>query len=329
MDIMFTSLLPLFMAMPIELGGLGFTPMAIGYVLGTLGVWTGLFSMLFLARLIHRFGERQLFIVGMLTFTVNFMMLPLINIVARWTGVTWVVWCLLAFSLCLVPITGMCYSKFESKRKGTVLTARQAVYIYSLRHHPRTKIRSALLMASRRRQYQSRGPLVLHWQHRSSHFLSIKIFSEVTQYISSSLHYLARRWFLLYSFHLSYGMRTAINCNKIRYRFGRLVNLLVEETWITKLAEEMYDESWYESLIFERIWQTMNGLRKFMSWDIRKHHVISAIFTLMICLYSTAYFRILTVTGRVSSNCGLQILNWGTLIRVVQHWMMHDKVEIA
>ena len=186
--------------------------MAIGYVLGTLGVWTGIFSMLFLARLIHRFGERRLFIVGMLAFSVNFIMLPLINIVARRTGVTWVVWCLLAFSLCLVPITGMCYSKSKSNGRGVVLTESQAAYIYSLMHHPRTKIRLALPMASRRRQYRSRGPLVLHWQHHFSRSLWIEIFSEVTQYMSSFFHYLVRHYFLLYIFHLSHGMRTIVNC---------------------------------------------------------------------------------------------------------------------
>ena len=115
LEIMFISLLPLFMAMPIELGGLGFTPMAIGYILGTVGIWMGLFSVLFLARLLRRFGERRLFIVAILAFSVDFFMLPLINIVARQTGVTWIVWCLLAFSLSLLPIMVMGYSKSESR----------------------------------------------------------------------------------------------------------------------------------------------------------------------------------------------------------------------
>ena len=114
-DVMFISLLPLFMAMPIELGGLGFAPMAIGYVLGALGVWSGLFSLLFTGRLLRRFGERKMFIVGMLGFSVNFAVLPLINIVAHLIGVTWVVWCLLTLSLSLVPVMDSCYSKSESK----------------------------------------------------------------------------------------------------------------------------------------------------------------------------------------------------------------------
>ena len=130
MDVMFISVLPLFMAMPIELGGLGFTPIVIGYVLGTVGVWTGLFSVLFLVRLLHRFGERKIFIAGMLAFSVNFITLPLINIVARRTGVTWVVWCLLTFSVSLVPMMDACYSKSESSGRAG-LTERQAVYSFS------------------------------------------------------------------------------------------------------------------------------------------------------------------------------------------------------
>ena len=117
MDGMFTSLLPLFMAMPIELGGLGFSPMAIGYIFGTLGIWRALFSMLLFARLVRRFGERRLFISGTLTFSINFIMLPLINIVGRRTGVTWIVWCLLIFSLSLITLTDLCYSKSEPKGK--------------------------------------------------------------------------------------------------------------------------------------------------------------------------------------------------------------------
>ena len=117
MDGMLSSLLPLFMAMPIELGGLGFSPMAIGYILGTLGIGRALFSMLLFARLLRRFGERCVFIAGMLTFNINFITLPLINIVGRRTGVTWVVWCLFTFSLFLVAMTDLCYSKSEPKGK--------------------------------------------------------------------------------------------------------------------------------------------------------------------------------------------------------------------
>ncbi|KAF8623011.1 hypothetical protein AX15_006567 [Amanita polypyramis BW_CC] len=93
-EIMFIVLVPLFMAMPVEIGGLGCSSMVIGYVLGTVGA----------------FGERSIFITGLLTFALNFALFPLISIVARRTGVTWVVWSLLAVSLSLLPIMEMCFS---------------------------------------------------------------------------------------------------------------------------------------------------------------------------------------------------------------------------
>lgn len=131
MDIVFLSLLPLFMAMPIELGGLGFTPMVIGCVLGTLGAWTGISSVLFCARLIHRFGEKRVFIAGMLIFCINSTMLPLINIIARQIGLTWVVWCLLVFSLSLVPMVDMCYSKSGSEERNRIFTECKVVYSFT------------------------------------------------------------------------------------------------------------------------------------------------------------------------------------------------------
>jgi hypothetical protein len=117
LDIMFAALLPLFMAMPIELGGLGFTPMIIGSVLGIIGAYTGIFQVLFFSTLVHRFGARQLFITGMMTFCVHCITFPLINIVARRSGVTWVVWSLLAVYPILFPIKDMCYSEYRRERE--------------------------------------------------------------------------------------------------------------------------------------------------------------------------------------------------------------------
>ena len=64
------------------------------------------------------------------------------------------------------------------------------------------------------------------------------------EYISSSFHYLARHYFLLYIFQSSHGTRPTINCNQARFRYTicRLIDPLVKETWITELEEEMYYE---------------------------------------------------------------------------------------
>jgi MFS family permease len=47
--------------MPIEIGGLGLPPKSIGLILGAYGLTTGLFQVVFFARMIHRFGERHVF----------------------------------------------------------------------------------------------------------------------------------------------------------------------------------------------------------------------------------------------------------------------------
>ncbi|KAF8630792.1 hypothetical protein AX15_002722 [Amanita polypyramis BW_CC] len=107
---MFTVLLPLLMAMPVEIGGLGCSTIAIGYILGILGAYTGLFQTLFFAKFVRKFGERRVFIAGILSSCLSSVLFLLISIIVRRTGVTWVVWSLLTFSISLFPITGMCYS---------------------------------------------------------------------------------------------------------------------------------------------------------------------------------------------------------------------------
>ncbi|EEB99589.1 hypothetical protein MPER_00706 [Moniliophthora perniciosa FA553] len=51
LNIAFNALLPLFLHMPISLGGLNLPPSTIGYVLGAYGCVTGLFQAAFFARL--------------------------------------------------------------------------------------------------------------------------------------------------------------------------------------------------------------------------------------------------------------------------------------
>ncbi|KAJ7881027.1 major facilitator superfamily transporter [Mycena olivaceomarginata] len=86
------ALLPLFLAMPIEIGGLGLPPKSIGLILGAYGLTTGLFQVVFFARMIHRF--RRVFINGMITCLPVFALFPIISIVARHCGLSLVVYCL-------------------------------------------------------------------------------------------------------------------------------------------------------------------------------------------------------------------------------------------
>ncbi|KAM6504162.1 Major facilitator superfamily domain containing protein [Amanita muscaria] len=109
MEIAFISLLPLLMSTPVEFGGLGCSPAIIGYVLGALGAYVGVVQIAFFSKLVRRFGERRIFIMGVLTMAINSLLLPMISSITRKNGVTWVVWCLLAFVLALKAVLDMSF----------------------------------------------------------------------------------------------------------------------------------------------------------------------------------------------------------------------------
>ncbi|KAJ7812394.1 major facilitator superfamily transporter, partial [Mycena olivaceomarginata] len=88
------ALLPLFLAMPIEIGGLGLPPYKIGLILSTYGIATGLFQVLFFARFVRRFGERRVFINGLMTCLPVFTLFPIMSMIARRSGLSIIVWVL-------------------------------------------------------------------------------------------------------------------------------------------------------------------------------------------------------------------------------------------
>ncbi|KAJ6553625.1 major facilitator superfamily domain-containing protein [Mycena vulgaris] len=95
------ALLPLFLAMPIDIGGLGLPPPKIGLILAAYGLATGLFQVFFFARLVRRFGEKRVFINGMITCLPVFALFPIMSIIAQRSGLTTVVWILIGCVLVL------------------------------------------------------------------------------------------------------------------------------------------------------------------------------------------------------------------------------------
>ncbi|KAJ7760685.1 major facilitator superfamily domain-containing protein [Mycena maculata] len=95
------ALLPLFMAMPREIGGLGLPPPTIGIVLSAYGLTTGLFQILFFARFVRRFGEKRVFVNGMITCLPVFALFPIISSIAQRFGLSIVVWGLIGCVLAL------------------------------------------------------------------------------------------------------------------------------------------------------------------------------------------------------------------------------------
>jgi MFS family permease len=86
LNISLNALLPLFLAMPLEIGGLNLSPPIIGYIIGSFGAASATFQAFYFAKIVRRWGERKVFIVGMSTFLPVFLLLPLINFVARGWG---------------------------------------------------------------------------------------------------------------------------------------------------------------------------------------------------------------------------------------------------
>ncbi|PFH51071.1 hypothetical protein AMATHDRAFT_143366 [Amanita thiersii Skay4041] len=108
LDMMLFSLVPLFMTMPPEIGGMGTSQVVIGYALGVQGAINGVVQVAFFAKVIRRFGERRIFLISMGTFPCMFALFPIMSMISKNNGPRWIVWTLLATILLLmiVMITG-------------------------------------------------------------------------------------------------------------------------------------------------------------------------------------------------------------------------------
>nr|GAT52467.1 major facilitator superfamily multidrug-resistance DHA1 sub-family [Mycena chlorophos] len=80
------ALIPLFLTMPISIGGLGLDPPKIGLILSIYGVFTGTFNLLFFAKLVRWMGEKRTFILGMSTTLLVFLLFPAMNMLAKASG---------------------------------------------------------------------------------------------------------------------------------------------------------------------------------------------------------------------------------------------------
>lgn len=109
LNITLLAIMPLFFTMPIELGGLGFTPSLIGYILGSCGVLIGLFQVFCFSRIVRYLGERSVFNIGMRAYLIVFTVLPVMGAYAQRFGVTFVVWILIGLVLVMMAFMDMAY----------------------------------------------------------------------------------------------------------------------------------------------------------------------------------------------------------------------------
>jgi hypothetical protein len=86
------ALVPLFFAMPIEIGGVGLNPVQIGYILAGYRAFMVLFMLTRSLRIIRRYGERFAFIMATFSCMSLWIVMPFINLCARSSGVSLNVW---------------------------------------------------------------------------------------------------------------------------------------------------------------------------------------------------------------------------------------------
>ncbi|KAG2049025.1 MFS multidrug-resistance DHA1 sub-family [Suillus hirtellus] len=104
-----SSVLPIFYATPIELGGLSLDPPRIGTLLAAQGAAHGVFQLLFYARLHDRFGAGVIHMTGVSSGIPTVILFPLINALARVYGIGMMVWLCVAVQLALTTSLIMCY----------------------------------------------------------------------------------------------------------------------------------------------------------------------------------------------------------------------------
>nr|GAT52890.1 major facilitator superfamily multidrug-resistance DHA1 sub-family [Mycena chlorophos] len=94
-DIALRAVHPVFLATPIDLGGLGLSTVSIGRLLSVFGVLNGVFQIFFFAPLHDYLGSKLMYNIGIFTALPTFIMFPVLSYLAREAGeVTSFIWTL-------------------------------------------------------------------------------------------------------------------------------------------------------------------------------------------------------------------------------------------
>jgi len=110
LQIMMCALQPLFYSASVADGGLGLTPVTIGFWMSCLGVVNGTIQAFFFAPLISKFGPKTMYRIGHGASALLFALFPIIHMIARRSGIVWSVWALLSCQLSLTVLQSMAFS---------------------------------------------------------------------------------------------------------------------------------------------------------------------------------------------------------------------------
>lgn len=111
-DMAFRTLVPVFYALPIELGGLGLDPPAIGTILAIFGMSSGIIQWLFFAPTHDWLGPKRVYIAAVSGCIPMVALFPVINAVARVYGLCYLVWLLVGFQLTMLIFATFAFCEF-------------------------------------------------------------------------------------------------------------------------------------------------------------------------------------------------------------------------
>lgn len=133
LEIAMLALIPLFYSSPIEYGGLGLHPSAIGMLMGAYGLASGFFQVFYFASVVKRWGVKRVFVAGITAFLPIYLLFPVINLLARRWGLSPIVWIVLACQLLITIVMDAAFGKSRSSNfiYGSEFTLVQDVYLSS------------------------------------------------------------------------------------------------------------------------------------------------------------------------------------------------------
>ena len=127
---------PLFLAMPVDIGGLALPSRNVGYILGTYGIANSICQLVMLGRLVRRFGVKAVFVTAISAFIPIYALSPIMNLLVRRNGFSYVVWIVLCCQLSASLMMELGYGAYPLKaRCFSKLILEQAVFICTLRLH--------------------------------------------------------------------------------------------------------------------------------------------------------------------------------------------------
>lgn len=112
-DICTRAIQPVFFSTPIALGGLGLPPHHIGKILSVYGILNGFLQIFYFAKTQARFGPKNVYLAGIASSLLVFVMFPVINALARVVGINhWLLWLAVGFQVTVSIFINFSYGQW-------------------------------------------------------------------------------------------------------------------------------------------------------------------------------------------------------------------------